>query len=500
MVMLRKSFLRFLCVVSLIFVTANGLAQEPQAAPPVLPDSSGIEAAYSLSHAFEKVADLTTPSLVNISSVKKVSDYEGGATPQDLEPFKEFFGDDFMERFFPEGQRGNGSKGQKKKKDRFHQNGMGTGFLVDTEGHILTNNHVIAGADEVQVTFADDRKFKAKIVGTDERTDIAVIKIEGTDLKPLALGDSDSLKIGEWVIAAGSPFGLSNSITAGIVSAKGRSIGSAQYEDFIQTDAAINPGNSGGPLLNLKGEVVGVNTAIYSRSGGYMGIGFAIPSTMVKQIMASLIKDGKVSRGWLGVVIQPLNEELKSEFAFTGSEGILIGDVSPEGPAAQAGLQEGDIVVALDGKPVKDVNQFRNMVAAVAPNTTVSLEIFRAGKKQGIKAKLGELEKDTPAQAEEEAEELDVVGLTVQNLTPELKLRLGSKSKGKVVVSSVEPFSPAAEAGVQVNDLILKVAGEAVKNADHFYEQIKKSDLKKGVLLVVESSGMKRFIALKEKQ
>ena len=477
----------------------TSLAQLPGSVAPASPsEDTAVQAAYSLSAAFERVANITTPSLVNISSVKRVSG-GGSASPRDLEPFREFFGDDFIEKFFPDGklpQNKNAPKG--KPRDRFSQNGMGTGFVVDEEGHILTNNHVIADADEVQVTFADDKKYKATIVGRDERTDLAVLKIDAKNLKPLGLGDSDTLKIGEWVIAAGSPFGLSNSITAGIVSAKGRSImGGNQYEDFIQTDAAINPGNSGGPLLNLKGEVVGVNTAIYSRSGGYMGIGFAIPSSMVKQIMQSLIKTGKVSRGWLGVVIQPLSDELKAEFKFAGDHGILIGDVSEDGPAAKAGLQEGDIVVSLNGKPVKEVNQFRNMVAAIEPGTTVEIGIFRAGAEKVIKARLGELEKDSPQQ-QDDAEELDEVGLTVQNLTDEVKMRLGTDTKGNVIVTAVEAFSPAAESGVQVNDIIIKAAGEAVKNADHFYELMKKADITKGVLLIVESSGMKRFIVIKK--
>ena len=257
-------------------------------------------------------------------------------------------------------------------------------MIVTSDGFILTNNHVVRGADEVTVTLMDNRDFRAKIVGTDAKTDLAVLKIEAKDLTPARIGNSDNMKVGEWVLAVGCPFGLEQTVTAGIISARGRVMGIIEggYEDFLQTDAAINPGNSGGPLVNLQGEVIGINSAIESRNGGNMGIGFAIPTNLARSVMDALIKDGKVVRGWLGASIQPLDEGLAESFGYKSNQGVLIGSVLPNSPAEKAGLKDGDIVSELNGRQVDTVTQLRNGIAALAPKSKADLMVHRNGKAQ----------------------------------------------------------------------------------------------------------------------
>ena len=459
-----------------------------RAEPPSLDQS--LEQAQSLSRVFAHVAEVVNPSVVNISSVKTFKPRSPHGRPNPHDPLRDFFGDDFFDRFFSDRMPQEGSK---------QMSGMGSGFIIDDKGHILTNNHVIADADEVMVKLNDNRTFKASVVGTDPSTDLAVIRINNANhLVPLKLGDSEKLRVGEWVVAAGNPFGLDHTITTGIVSAKGRSIspGGMKYEDFIQTDAAINPGNSGGPLVDLYGNVVGINTAIFSRSGGYMGIGFAIPINLAKSVIQSLVEHGKVVRGWLGVAIQDVTEELAQSFGYKSSEGALVGDVSKDGPAAEAGLKSGDIIVRYEGKPVKDVNQLRFAVAATAPGTTADVDVFRDGEVQTLKVKIGELKgKEEVRSAEPTSAEH--LGLKVQTLTPELKARLGLDTEGSVIVTEVTPFGIAANAGLQEKDVIIKVGGETVKTASQFLAEVKKHTLKDGVRLIVETEGMKRFIVLR---
>jgi serine protease Do len=373
--------------------------------------------------------------------------------------------------------------------------------IVDDKGHILTNNHVVGDADEVRVrVHGVEHDFTAQVVGADPRTDLAVIRIKASDLKPAKLGDSDTLRIGEWVIAAGNPFGLENTITAGIVSAKGRSImGGGQYEDFIQTDAAINPGNSGGPLVNLRGEVVGINTAIFSRSGGYMGIGFAIPINMAKNVMQSLITRGKVVRGWIGVGIQNLTEDLARSFNYADTQGALVGQIEPDSPADKAGLKQGDIIVKVGDSKIKDINQLRNLVASFSPGDKVDIDLVRSGRKETVTVKVGEL----PAQSGEmkQPEEPDAdLGLSVEDLTPELSRRLGGKTAAGVIVRAVRPGGVGARAGLQPRDIITKVGDKKVSSADDFYDAVKHADLKKGLRLVVVTEGMERFIFLRDSE
>jgi serine protease Do len=454
--------------------------------------TAAIAQARSISRAFEAVAEKITPSVVNISAVKKGKEPKGTPPSRGLDqlpdPFREFFGDDFMERF------------QNRNPESQPLQGLGTGVIIDSAGHIVTNNHVVGEADEVTVrVYQDQKSYKAKVIGTDPRSDLAVIKIEAAKLQPARLGNSDALEIGEWVVAAGNPFGLDNTITAGIVSAKGRSLmNSGQYEDFIQTDAAINPGNSGGPLVNLDGDVVGINTAIFSRSGGYMGIGFAIPSKMTDQVIKSLIRDGKVTRGWLGVAIQNLTEDLAESFGIDSTVGALVGQVQPGGPAEQYGLKQGDVIVSFDGKPTNDVNQLRNMVAATKPGTKVDLEVIRGAKREILKIALEELPaQQEAAQAVDEEEGAAVVGISVEPLTPEIARRLGSKRKEGIVVRSVLPGSLAERSGIQPRDIIVSVNSKNVVSPADFKAQVNLTTVKKGVRVVIESQGMERFVFLK---
>jgi len=473
------------------------------------PSQSSISVAQELSSAFEHVAGVITPSVVNIIAKKNarpMADRQGpGSVPRGqaphgrsapfgrgqsdpfLDQFRDFFGDEFP-----------GFQGRPQEDNGGH--GVGTGVIVDTRGYILTNNHVVDGADEISVRLHDQTSYTAEVVGRDPRTDLAVVRINAKDLGAATLGDSDNLKIGEWVVAAGNPFGLENSITAGIVSAKGRSImGGGQFEDFIQTDAAINPGNSGGPLLNLRGEVIGINTAIFSRSGGYMGIGFAIPMNMAKSVMNDLIANGKVVRGWLGVAIQDLSEDLAKSFNFSGKDGALVGQIQPESPAVKAGLLQGDIIISMDGIKIKNVNQLRNLVAKTIPTTVAKLEVFRAAKTMQIPVTIGELPIDgvEASVAVEDEVEPSALGIQIENLSPELARRLRSSRTAGIVVTAVEPGGVAAEAGIQPQDIITNVNGEEIKTAAQFRTLVIKAALKRGLRVVIESQGMQRFAFLK---
>ena len=455
------------------------------------PSSPQVATAQNLSLAFEKVADTITPSVVSISSAKKPKKKDAlrkKLNDPSMEQFKEFFGPDFFDKF------------QQQQPDS-GQLGLGTGVIIDAAaGLILTNNHVIGEADDVTVTLYDKRKFKAEIKGTDPKSDLALIKIKADKLTAAKLGNSDELKIGEWVIASGNPFGLSNSITAGIVSAKGRAIsGGGQFEDFIQTDAAINPGNSGGPLLNLNGEVVGINTAIFSRSGGYMGIGFAIPITMAKSVMDSLITKGKVIRGWLGVGIQNLTDELAERFQYPSTEGALVGSVSEGSPAFKAGFEQGDIIVKFGGSKISDVNQLRNLVAGTAPNEKIDVEVLRGGKTKTLSVKIEELSSvQDPQNPEAEKNDSSVdLGIDMQTLTPELAGTLRTKKSHGVVITGVTPGGTGETAGLTPRDIVVSVNGKPIKNVKEFLAEVTEQAIEKGVLLVVDSQGMERFVILR---
>jgi serine protease Do len=459
------------------------------------------DAITQLSEAFEKVAEIAKPSVVNISVSKRIAKQPAGqprgpqANPFQGTPFQDFFNNDMLEKFFqmqPPPGSGGGVMPQ----------GMGTGMVVDVNGHILTNNHVLGDSDQISVRLGNKKTYDAKIIGRDPKTDLAVIKITAPDLVPVAFGDSDKVKIGEWVVAAGNPFGLDNSITAGIVSAKGRSAitDPTQYEDFIQTDAAINPGNSGGPLLNLKGEVIGVNSAILTRSGGYMGIGFAIPAKMARGVMQSLIKDGKVTRGFLGIMIQNFDQDMAASFGFDSTEGALVGDVNPGSPADKAGLRQGDIVVEFGGQKITDVNQLRNLVAAIIPNESVDVVIFRDGVRSKMTVKVGEQQAVVEETDEVQATVSEDVGLSLRSITPEVAQQMGLKGVDRgVVVAGVAPGSLAARSGIMPGDVLLKAGNKDVTAPADFDAVMTKEALKKGVRLVVRGQdGGKRFVFVRD--
>ncbi len=456
------------------------LPSQIQAQAPVPP------AARELSHAFTNAARQALPAVVFITVEKTVETRNPGSSNN---PF-ESFGEEFFERFFrwrlPEGQQPR----------EFRQQGAGSGFIISQDGLILTNNHVVGDADRVTVKLTDGREFTAKTTGTDAPSDVAVIKIEAQGLPVLPLGDSDAMEVGDWVIAAGNPFGLTRTITVGVVSAKGRSrLGIADFEDFIQTDAAINPGNSGGPLLNLQGEAIGVNTAIASRSGGYMGVGFAIPINLVKAVEQQLVTGGKVVRGYLGIRIQELTRALAQSLHIDTAEGALVADVSKGSPAAKAGLKRGDVVVSLNGHPVQDPGQLRNIVAMTAPGTKVTMQILRENKKQELTATLGELPgEQKAARAGEETQSPVRLGFKVQNLTPELAQQLGYDDTEGVVVTEIDPRSEAYQAGVRRGMVIREINNQEVSNTQKFRQAVGQAEQSKQMLLLVESQQATMYI------
>jgi serine protease Do len=479
--------------------TGDSLAQLSESASVATEASpADIQNAKSLSRAFRDVSKSMRPSVVSISSVKNVQ-LTRGARPQVPEELRRFFGDDMLDRFgSPDGLPDSQPRSRQ-------QQGLGSGVIVSEDGFILTNNHVVEGADEVTVQLYDDRQLTAKIVGTDAKTDLAVLKIEASGLVPARLGNSAQMEVGDWVLAMGSPFGLNQTVTAGIVSATGRAnVGIVDYEDFIQTDAAINPGNSGGPLVNLLGEVVGINTAIASRSGGNTGVGFAIPSNMVRRIMDDIRDDGLVQRGWLGAVIQNLNADLAKSFNYDSTDGVLLGDVVANGPAAKSGLQAGDIVVGIGGKNILDVNQLRNMVAAIKPNTSTEFEIVRNGQRRSIEVTIGLMDNQAVAAARGAApgpaveRSIDTeFGATVQDVTADLAQQLNAEGIEGAVVTKIEAGSSAAQAGLRTRDIVVAVGSEKIASAEDFRAAIEKVDLSEGVRLQVVTDGVRRFLIIR---
>jgi serine protease Do len=379
----------------------------------------------------------------------------------------------------------------------FKQRGLGTGFIIDKEGFILTNNHVVEDADEIKVKIVDDAEYSAKVVGRDPKTDLALIKIDPkSPLTPLPLGDSDRLEVGDWVVAIGNPFGLGNTVTAGIVSAKYRQLGAGAYDNFIQTDASINPGNSGGPLLNTAGEVIGINSAIFSQSGGSIGIGFAIPVNMAKDLLPQL-KKGKVIRGWLGVMIQKITPELKDKLKLKDDRGALVADVTAGGPSDKAGIKRGDVIVSFDGKEVKESNDLPYMVASTPVGKVLTVEVLRSGERKSLQVKIGELEEEKEAgEVGEPGIEPDL-GMQVEQITPEIARYFGLSETSGVVVVQVADNSPAADAGVRPGDVILEIDQTHVRDLRQFNQKLK--DYKPGdtILLLVKRQNATLFLTLK---
>jgi serine protease Do len=379
--------------------------------------------------------------------------------------------------------------------------GMGSGFIISSDGYILTNNHVVEGADSVLVRMSDRREFDAKVVGTDPRSDLALLRIDASDLPMLTLASNDDLEVGEWVLAIGSPFGLDYSVAAGIVSAKGRSLPTERNENyvpFIQTDVAINPGNSGGPLFNLDGEVVGVNSQIFTRSGGSIGLSFAIPASVARNVVDQLKENGRVTRGWLGVTIQDVDKNLAESFGLKRPGGALVAEVSKDGPAAKAGVRSGDIIVTFDGKPIPASADLPHLVGLVAPGTTVQLEIVRDKKHQNIKVEVGGLDADDSFAMSSDKSAGNGggrLGMEVETLPAESLERFGIN--GGVVVRNVTPGSVAAQAGIRVDDVITLIDTTPIKSREAFVQAIDALKAGSSVPLRLIRQGSPLFIGLK---
>jgi serine protease Do len=441
---------------------------------------------------YSSVVKRVLPAVVNISTSKVVksdmSGINGMNGPQGLDPFfRQFFGDDFGRRF------------QVPKERREHA--LGSGVIISPEGYILTNNHVVDGATEVTVTLHDKRELKARVIGTDPRTDIAVVKIEAGGSLPYAtLGDSSKVQIGDVVLAMGNPFGIGQTVTMGIVSATGRSnLGIEEVEDFIQTDAPINPGNSGGALIDDEGHLVGINTAILSgNSGGNQGIGFAIPINMARHVMDQIVEHGKVERAYLGILPQDVTPAMAKAFNANGTQGALVGDVTANSPASRSDLRKGDIILSINGEPVADANQLRLRIGEMSPDATVSLKVLRNGKTEQVSVKLGEFpSKQERASIGKDNSESALEGVTVENVTPEMaqELKLSPATKG-VVVDEVSPSSRAAEAGLKPGDVIQEANHQPVKSVGEFRSALGAHAKDDPVLLLVNREGMTLFLTV----
>lgn len=441
-----------------------------------------------MSKAFTNVAKRATPAVVFIKVQSAVERDDNEGAPFGYQNPFDFFSDDFFHHFF-----GFSPKGQAQQ--RPVQMSQGSGFLVTSDGYIITNAHVVKGAEKISVTLHNGKELDASLIGLDSHTDIAVVKVEGKELPCLPLGDSEVMEIGEWVVAIGSPFQLEATVTAGIISAKGRqNLRITDLEDFIQTDAAINPGNSGGPLLNLKGEVIGINTAIFSRSGGYMGIGFAIPSGMARPIMHQIIDTGTVTRGFLGVSLQPVDKDLAEAFNLDRAEGALVADVLKGSPADRAGLKQGDIILEYNNTPVKTLGTFRNEIFLMHPGSQITLTVNRKGQVISLAVTLGTSSDEAVAQGES----LSRFGIEVENITRELARQFNlPKGEEGIVITRIKPGSPAAEAGLRPGFVVLAVNHRKVTSIDEFNDAIGDTSKKGRLLLLVHQGNMTRFYSIK---
>ena len=469
-------------------------AERIEAAP--VAQTESMASAQALSDAFATVAEKASPAVVFIEVEKELKGMpaafygRGGEQGDPRELFKEFF-------FGP----GTGAPEGREPMEHRHRPmpvGQGSGFIISPDGYIVTNNHVVGDVDRVRVTLQDGRKFDAKLIGSDPQTEIALIKVDAKELPTLSLGNSEKLRVGEWVLAIGSPFGLSHSVTSGIVSARGRgNVGIVDYADFIQTDAAINPGNSGGPLLNMRGEVIGMNTAIVSRTGGSDGVGFAIPVNMVTYIVDQLRDHGSITRGFLGISIQDLTPDLAKWFGIPEGHGVLIADVAKDSPAARADLRRDDVIVEYNGTPIDEIGSFRSHVSTTAAGKRVDLAIIRKGERITKSVEVGSLPTEHLAMngASTQAEHTDV-GIAVEGLTDDAAKRLGYEGEHGVVVSEVEPGSAAARAGIKAGTLIEEVNKERVNNPREFAEALKHTEKDRSALLLLKEGEGTRYATL----
>jgi serine protease Do len=455
----------------------------------IVPARSGEHAINlgAFSNGFATVVKPALPAVVNISSSKIVKAQDNG--PDSLffnDPFfRQFFGDNFGRQFRPRSQR---------------EKSLGSGVIVSQDGYILTNNHVVNGANDVKVFLNDKREFQAKIIGTDEKTDVAVLKINATELPVLPIGNSSLLQTGDIVFAIGDPFGnLPGTVTMGIVSATGRSglgIEAGGYEDFIQTDAAINPGNSGGALINLRGELVGINTAILTASGGNQGVGFAVPIDMARNVMNQILKHGKVIRGYLGVYIQNVTPELAKAFGIQENKGALVADVTPNSPAARAGIEKGDIILEVNGQPVEDINSLTLQISQTAPGTAVHLKVLHNKQTRDMTITLSELPEKNEQAGTAQGGGGALEGVQVETMTPDIARQLGLPALTKgVVITDIDPSSAAADAGLQRGDVIEEVNRKPVANVQEFRQALE-SGSKQSVLLLVNRGGTTSYVVI----
>jgi serine protease Do len=455
--------------------------------------SKSLDILTQLSDAQSEVAAVATPSVVNISTMRVIKSRD--EAPFDLfdDPFfRRFFGDQFPHPNIPKEHK---------------EQSLGSGVIVSEDGYIVTNNHVIEKGQEIKVLLSNKKDYNAKLIGADPKTDIAVIKIDGKGLTALPWGDSNKLKVGEIVFAIGNPFGLNQTVTMGMISAVGRAnVGIADYEDFIQTDAAINPGNSGGALINARGELIGINTAILSRTGGYQGIGFAVPSTMARQVMDSLVKYKKVVRGWLGVSIQEVTSDLAEEFGVKDLKGALVSGVIKGSPAEKAAIKQGDVILQYNGKVVEDTGHLRNMVSQTPIGTKVHVKLLRQKKEVEVDVVIAELPKkmaEAPSRNTEESEENQeessaLTGLVVRELTPDLAARLGiDENENGVVVVKVDTDSKLFEAGIRPGDIVLQINQKNIATIEDYKKAASKIRSKERVLLLIRRKGEDLFVSVR---
>ncbi len=440
---------------------------------------------------FTELVNKNSPAVVNISTTMKKA--EAGGMPPDFNIPEDSPFHDFFKKYFDEMPKGYGAPSQER-------SSLGSGFIISDDGYIITNNHVVSEAEEIVVRLNDRREFVAELIGTDKKSDIAVLKIDANNLPTLKLGASSSLNVGEWVLAIGSPFGFDHSVTAGIISAIGRSLPNENYVPFIQTDVAINPGNSGGPLFNLDGEVIGVNSQIYSRTGGFMGLSFAVPVDVVKNVYNQLRENGRVARGWLGVLIQDVTRELAESFDMTHPHGALIAKVLPDGPAEKSGLEVGDIVIKFNGEKVSFSSDLPPLVGSTPVNSTVPVEIIRRSKHKTIQVKISELPGEEGIVAknnnEDKIDSIDnPLNIVTKDLTKEQKKELDIDDKG-VLVEEVQA-GPAQKAGIRQGDVILLINNTKVKNTSHFDELVKNLPSGRSIPVLIQRQGSPIFLALK---
>ena len=475
-----------------------GTAGKPAKETPF--DPAVVAPAQQLGKAYAMVAARVRPAVVSVYSEKMVKLRQ----PE----FDLPFGDDLFRQFFGEAAPDRPRPGRPQQREyRVPQRGMGSGMILDKKGHILTNNHVVNDVDEVKVQLADRRTFAAEIVSADPPSDLAVIRIKGhvpDDLPTVELGNSDEMEVGDLVMAVGAPFGFAQTVTTGIISAKGRSgVGINAYEDFLQTDAAINPGNSGGPLVDMRGQVIGVNSAIATSIGQSAGVGFAIPINMVKSVLPTLMKGEKVSRGLLGIVIQEVTSELAKHFGLSDTKGALVAQVNKDSAAEKAGLKTGDVIVRYDGHEVQDTAHLRNMVATTKPGSQVKVVIIRGGKEETHDVTVGKLTAEEAA-AGGPAEEgggnaVAKFGFSVQTLTPDLAKQFGYEDEKGAIISDVDEGTPASSAGLQQGDLVAEVNRQKITSADDVQKALAKAKDAETVLLLIKRKGASLFVLLRMK-